>query len=157
MDISLKEVDFRNPDLLHLITKLDQYLYEIYPADEVFGVDFSDPRIAEIIFVIAYDSDVPVGCGAIRRVDHDVVELKRFFVEVDYRKRGIAGKILRYLEERAINLNYGVIRLETGAPQSESIYFYKKHGYTEIERYGEYVACESSLCYEKQLSSSEDL
>lgn len=112
MDITIQEVDFSNPDLLNLITKLDQYLYEIYPADEVFGVDFSDPRIAEIIFVIAYDAHVPVGCGAIRRIDHNTVELKRFFVEVEYRNRGIAGKMLRYLEEKSSNLNYRIIRLE---------------------------------------------
>jgi putative acetyltransferase len=48
-------------------------------------------------------------------------------------------------------MNYQFIRLEAGAPQPEALHFYKKHDYYEIDRYGEYVACDSSLCFEKRL------
>ena len=42
------------------------------------------------------------------------------------------------------------IRLEAGAPQPEAIAFYKKHGYYEIEKFGEYVECESSFVMRNQ-------
>ncbi|WP_256709793.1 GNAT family N-acetyltransferase [Paenibacillus sp. FSL H8-0548] len=154
MAIQIKQVDpLQNRDLLQLISSLDQYLFERYPTDEVFGVDFSDPSIKDTIFMIAYDGERAAGCGAIRPIRTDAVELKRFFVEPEYRQQGIGALILSRLEELARELNYNILRLETGAEQPESITFYKKHGYYEIERYGEYANCESSLCYEKRLSS----
>ena len=148
--VTLHEVESNNTDLLYLISKLDQYLYERYPSDEVYVIDFSDPDISKTIFVVAYDNEMPIGCGAIRPLDEVTVELKRFFVEPDYRKQGIAGMILNYLHEKAYSLAFSTIRLETGAQQPEAISFYKKHGYVEIEKFGEYVDCGSSLCFEKQ-------
>lgn len=153
MTILIKQVDpLQNHDLMQLISSLDQYLFERYPSDEVFVVDFSDPKINDTIFMMAYDGARPVGCGAIRPIASEVVELKRFFVVPEYRQQGIGALILTQLEAVACELNYSVLRLETGAQQPESIKFYKKHGYYEIERYGEYASCESSLCYEKRLS-----
>ncbi|CAG7606886.1 hypothetical protein PAESOLCIP111_00902 [Paenibacillus solanacearum] len=35
--------------------------------------------------------------------------------------------------------------------QPEAIRFYRKHGYKEIDRFGAYVDCEASLCYEKHI------
>ncbi|BBI34497.1 GNAT family N-acetyltransferase [Cohnella abietis] len=155
MAINIRQVDANNnADLLNLIEKLDQYLFERYPADEVFVIDFTDSSsISDTIFMIAYDDERPVGCGAIRPIESNVIELKRFYVEPEYRKQGIAGKILNQLEEKGRDLNYSILRLEAGEQQPEAIHFYKKHGYYEIERYGEYVNCESSLCFEKQLGN----
>lgn len=60
-------------------------------------------------------------------------------------------QILTKLESIAREMAYVAIKLETGDQQPEAISFYKKHGFIEIDRYGEYVDCESSLCYEKVL------
>jgi putative acetyltransferase len=149
--ITIIQVSPSNNDLINLIEKLDQYLLERYPPDEVFVIDFSDPDIAATIFMIAYEDSQPLGCGAIRPIESDVIELKRFFVDPAYRKQGIAGNILAQLEKKARDLNYSTIRLEAGEQQLEALHFYKKHGYYEIERYGEHVNCGSSLCFEKQL------
>ncbi|QHW33429.1 GNAT family N-acetyltransferase [Paenibacillus rhizovicinus] len=147
----LRDVEINNPDLLQLIARLDAYLYEIYPPEEVFVVDLDDPHLSDIHFVVAYVDGNPVGCGAIKEIDEASTELKRFYVEPAYRNQGIAGRLLRYLEEKARGLRYAEIRLETGIPQVEAVAFYKKNGYSSIEPYGEYIGCPSSLCFEKQL------
>jgi putative acetyltransferase len=77
--------------------------------------------------------------------------LKRFFVASDFRRKGIAQQILNSLETKAKKLNFKSIKLETGAKQYEAVNFYKKHGYVEIDRFGFYIDCELSLCFEKQL------
>jgi putative acetyltransferase len=136
-------------DLIGLIAKLDKDLYQRYPEDEVHVVDFADPSIAEIVFIVAYLNDTPVGCGAIRPIDADSTELKRFYVEPDFRKQGIAKQMLSLLEEQAKALHFTCIKLETGAAQPEAVNFYEKHGYKAIDKFGEYVDCKSSLCYEK--------
>jgi putative acetyltransferase len=147
--IQLQIVHHTSSDLKGLITKLDEELYQRYPADQVHVVDFTDPKIAEIVFVVAYLDGIPVGCGAIRPIDAEVTELKRFYVELAHRQQGIAKRILVFLEAQAKTLQFKTIVLETGTEQPEAVSFYEKHGFLTIEKFGEYVDCESSLCYEK--------
>ncbi|MEX1030676.1 MAG: GNAT family N-acetyltransferase [Paenibacillaceae bacterium] len=149
--IKLVTVEPTHADLAVLIRKLDAYLDEMYPADEVFKVDFDSPKVNHITFVLAYCDDVPVGCGAISPLGEGVTELKRFYVEPAYRRHGIAIQILNMLETKARESDYMTMKLETGDQQPEAINFYKKHGFREIDKYGEYVDCTSSVCYEKQL------
>ncbi|OAB45569.1 GNAT family N-acetyltransferase [Paenibacillus antarcticus] len=151
MTIKIVEVSSNHADLAIIIKKLDEYLLQKYPAEEIFGVDFSEPKVNDITFIVAYLNEVPVGCGAIREIDKESTELKRFFVEQDFRNRGIAYEILMELELRAKTLGYTCIKLEAGEPQTEALSFYRKNGYYQIDRFGEYVACESSICYEKKL------
>jgi putative acetyltransferase len=147
--IHLEIVHQTSTDLKGLIAKLDEDLYQRYPADEVHVVDFTDPRIDEIVFVVAYLNETPVSCGAIRPIDAETTELKRFYVEPAFRKQGIAKRMLDFLEEQAKALRFKVIKLETGAEQPEAIIFYEKYGFRAIDKFGEYVDCISSLCYEK--------
>lgn len=151
-DLEIVVVEPSASDLLLLIKRLDEELLDRYPAQEVHGINFEDPKTNEIVFVVAYLKGTPVGCGAIRPLDHESTELKRFFVERAYRQMGIAARILTFVEERARILDFKVIKLETGIEQPEAIKFYKKHGYEEIEKFGEYKDCEMSLCYEKRLA-----
>jgi GNAT superfamily N-acetyltransferase len=150
-DLKLVDAAADNTDLARLIKKLDEDLLTRYPADEIFGVDFDDPKINEVVFVIAYSGEIPVGCGAIRPIDDDSTELKRFYVEREYRNKGIAKQILSALEAKAKERGFNRIKLEAGAKQPEALNFYIKQGYYEIDKFGEYIECESSLCYEKRI------
>lgn len=151
-NLTVKVVSPEHEDLANLIQKLDEELLERYPAEEIFGVDFSDPTIRDAVFVVAYHEDQPVGCGGIRPIDEVSTELKRFYVDKSLRKLGIAGRMLEALESEAKNRSFTTIKLETGTEQPESVHFYKKHGFYEIDKFGEYVDCPSSLCFEKQLA-----
>lgn len=79
------------------------------------------------------------------------MELKRFYVDLDCRKLGIATRMLLFLEGKAVAAGYGEIRLETGIKQPEAIGLYVKHGYRPIELFGPYVGDPDSLCYGKIL------
>ncbi|SEL65917.1 N-acetylglutamate synthase, GNAT family [Paenibacillus sp. cl141a] len=152
-DITMTLVRETHKDLQELIAKLDDYLSTLYPAEGIFGLDLADPKVREMLFVVAYHDGQPVGCGAIRPLDAESVEIKRFFVDVPYRNRGVASRILLFLEEQAKTRGYRFSRLETGEPQKESVHFYKKLGYAQIEPFGEYIGSEYSLCFEKSLTS----
>jgi len=149
--IILMDVKSGHPDLNKLLQKLDDYLYTLYPTEEVFTIDLETLSIRDVQFVIAYLDEQAVGCGAIKEINKDEIELKRFFVRDDYRNQGIAGEILKNLEKKAKNQNYYLMKLETGDQQVEAINFYRKNGYVEIDRFGEYVDCPSSICMEKRL------
>lgn len=150
--VKVEVVSADDPRLGALIVKLDRELLETYSAEDIFGVDLENTEeTADMVFAVAYVGEVPAGCGAIRPLDAVSVELKRFFVDPSFRQQGIASTILRFLEERAQSDGYSVLRLETGALLLEAVGLYKKFGFHVIERYGQYVDSEQSLCMEKRL------
>lgn len=151
MILEIKLVPHTDPILQALIAKLDQDLLERYPIEEIHFVDFSDHSVERITFAVVFEGSVPVGCGALRPIDEERTELKRFFVDQNYRNRGIATKLLTFLEKHAQDLGNRIIRLETGAPQPEAIALYTKYGYYPIPCYGEYIGSKGSLCFEKKI------
>ena len=151
MDIVLKEIGADHEDLHGLIDRLDGEIGEMYPAEGIFGVDFSDPKVHEMVFVVAYAGGRAVGCGGIRALDGDSVELKRFFVDRAYRGQGIASRLLAYLEGVAKDKGYRLVKLETGPKQLEAIALYEKYGYRQIPLFGEYNDSRYSVCYEKAI------
>ncbi|MBD0383019.1 GNAT family N-acetyltransferase [Paenibacillus sedimenti] len=151
MSIDIQLVKHTDPKLLALIAKLDQDLMQRYPIEEIHFVDFNDPSVERITFAVAFEGEMPVGCGALRPIDADSTELKRFFVDKEYRNRGIASQLLSFLEAQALEAGNHIIRLETGAAQPEAIALYTKYGYYPIEPFGEYIDSPGSLCYEKKL------
>ncbi|MBJ6360372.1 GNAT family N-acetyltransferase [Paenibacillus sp. GCM10012307] len=151
LPVEIQDVPTNHPELAPLITQLDRYLFELYPPEEVFIIDEEKAIKNEMQFIIAYIDNLAVGCGAIMRLDDKYAELKRFFVDPSVRNRGLARTLLSELERRARDKQFDYLRLETGAKQVEAVRFYIKHEFYEIPKFGEYVDCPSSLCYEKKL------
>ena len=48
-------------------------------------------------------------------------------------------------------MGFKVLRLETGKRQSEALDLYRKVGYYDILKYGEYIDNPHSVCMEKNL------
>src|SRR6185503_16299650 len=99
----------------------------------------------------------PVACGAFRPLEGNVAEIKRMFVVPDHRGRGYSKAILRELERLARENGYTTVRLETGDRQPEAIGLYQRSGYHRIPNFGIYVEDQRSVCFEKQLSSPDDV
>lgn len=139
-----------NPDFIKLVMFLDAELAIADGKDHSFYSQFNKiDKIRDVI--LAYECEIPVGCGAIKEYKPDTMELKRMFVSPGSRNKGIASKILSELEEWAIELSYTKCILETGKRQPEAIGLYKKKGYTSIQNYGQYEGVENSVCFEKDL------
>ncbi|MNU67975.1 putative phosphinothricin acetyltransferase YwnH [compost metagenome] len=149
--LSIEQVSSTDSRLHTLIEELDCELRLRYPGEPIFGIDFSDPAVKSITFVIALWNGKPVGCGATRPLNQEVTELKRFYVKEEYRGRGIASSMLEKLEQHACKGGYLGIRLQTGINQPEAIALYEKYGYERISTFGEYTQTEVSVCYEKPI------
>ncbi len=102
--------------------------------------------------MVAYQQDVPVGCGAIKQYADQTTEVKRMFVRPEYRGQGIAAQILAELEKWAHELGYAECILETGKKQPEAIRLYQKSGYNQIPNYGQYAGVENSVCMIKKVA-----
>ena len=110
------------------------------------------PDIQEgTVFLVAWHSEEPIGCGAIADLGGGIAELKRMFVRTRFRNQGIARQLLAALEQHARDRGYTEIRLETGSRQPEAVKLYESSGYLSIPRFGPYVDDPSSVCYAKSL------
>ena len=89
-----------------------------------------------------------VGCGAIRPLSNEVAELKRMYSK--YNRKGIGKGVFVYLENKAIELGYKEIWLETRRLNYEACTFYIKNNYKEISNYGKYIGNEKATCFGKK-------
>lgn len=150
MNITTLRTNSDNIDFIELVKYLDADLAEKDGTDHSFYAQFN--KINKIKHaIIAYENDIPVGCGAIKEFAANTMEIKRMFTITESRGKGIATKILTGLENWAIELSYQKCVLETGKRQPEAIELYKKNGYNIIPNYGQYVGIENSVCFEKVL------
>jgi GNAT superfamily N-acetyltransferase len=146
----LKRTNSDDPDFINLIVLLDKDLAIRDGDDHAFYNQFNKTdKIKHVI--VFYENDIAVGCGAFREKETDTAEIKRMFVNPDYRKRGIASKVLAELEIWAKEVNYIYTILETGKNQPEAINLYQKSGYTIIPNYPPYEEMENSVCMKKTL------
>ena len=76
----------------------------------------------------------PVGCGALKRTDGGIGEIKRMWTDGEARGLGIARRILRKLEDEARILGLECLRLETNRTLVEAQSLYRKQGYMEVAR-----------------------
>lgn len=136
-----------------LIESLNAELLARYPEEGAthFRLDVDEVAPGRGAFVVAYRADDPVGCGAIRRIDDDVAEIKRMYVVPEARGARLAAAILAALEAEARALAVARLVLETGERQPEAIALYRRAGFVVIPRFGEYVDSALSLCMAKAL------
>jgi putative acetyltransferase len=110
-----------NDDARNLIRQLDEEILRRYPAlEKTHGLHPGDLRDPSFTFLVARLDGRAVGCGALRGIERDVGEVKRMFVVPEFRGLGIARRILKALESRARELDYSLVRLETGDQQPET-------------------------------------
>lgn len=103
------------------------------------------------VFLVGYISQVPVGCCSVCVIEAGIGEIKRVFVRPQYRRKGIAEHMMERLEKHAVESGFKFLRLETGYKQPEAIAMYRKLGYYDIPKFGEYINDPNSVCMEKRL------
>ena len=148
---TLKRTTSDDLDFQNLVTLLDIDLKIRDGEDHAFYARFN--KIDSIRnAVVYYDAEVAIGCGAFKKYDNQTVEIKRMFVQPEFRGKGIGHAILEELETWSVELNYSECILETGIKQPEAIRLYRKAGYVIIPNYGQYENVETSVCMKKSIS-----
>ncbi len=148
--ILLKRTNSDNPDFQRLVGELDKYLAIRNGDSNNFFVQFNQiDQIKHVMLV--YEDEHAVGCGAMKEYDPNTMEIKRMFVPIGNRGKGIATTALNELERWAKELGYSKCILETGDDMNEAIGLYKKCNYKIIPNYGQYENVADSICLEKEI------
>lgn len=150
MTVTIKRTDNSDKDFNMLVSLLDMDLLERYKEKQAEYDKYNKIENLDTV-VVAYDGNKPVGCGCFKQFANDTVEIKRMYVQPEYRQKGIGAMILRELEKWAREKGFNYAVLETAQKQPEAIHLYHKSGYTVIDNYGQYVNMPLSICLKKSL------
>jgi len=152
-DLTVRSEPIASPTAQALIARLNAELQGRYPEEGAnhFRLDPQEVAPGRGAFLIATLDGTPVGCGAVRRVDDGIAEIKRMFVDPSHRGQGIGAAILAALETEARGLGARRLVLETGHRQPEAIALYHRAGFTDTPAFGEYVGSRLSVCMSKDL------
>ena len=89
------------------------------------------------MLLLAVSDGEPVACGGLQRLDARTAEIKRMWVHPDWRGAGLGGRMLRALEQAAVDRGHAVVRLDTNSVLTDAVTMYRRAGYTEIDRYND--------------------
>lgn len=148
--IDLRRCNSENTDFKNHIRLLDSELDNRYGVLQKQYDGYNKIELLETA-VIAYDESIPFGCGCFKKADDSTVEMKRVFVQSDYRGKGFASAILEELERWAKEKGFLYSILETGVKQHEAISLYQKKGYVITDNFGQYIGNQNSICMKKSL------
>ena len=141
-----------------LIAELNAELSRTYPEPGAnhFGLDPDEVAEGHGAFLLVCRGGVPVGCGAVRRLDAETGELKRMYVSPAVRGAGLGRRLVAALEAEARALGVRRLVLETGTRQLAAMALYRATGFHPIPLYGEYLdSPETSVCLGKEISSNQ--
>jgi putative acetyltransferase len=140
-----------SPAAQKLIAGLDADIRSRYPGEPVNGIDVAAFESAGGVFVVGYEGDLPVACGAFRPFE-GAAEIKRMFVAKKFRGRGLSRQILAFLVVEAARRGFARAILETGRQMTEALGLYRSEGFSEIPVFGPYIGDPKSICFEKHLA-----
>jgi putative acetyltransferase len=99
---------------------------------------------------VELDSAYCVGCVAARFYrEQTYAEIKRLYVDEDYRGHGLAKTLMAEIESGILEQGIDCARLEMGIYQPEANALYRSLGYREISPFGDYLLDPLSQFLEK--------
>lgn len=148
--IKIIKTNQKDKVFINLIAKLDSELWQRYGAEQQEYDELNSELVLDKVFLAMHKDDY-TGCGSYQKYKAEVAEIKRVYVQPEYRGRGISKMLIKEIEVAAKDDGYLKCILETGPKQHEAIGLYEKLGYKKIENYGHYKGMDLSICYEKEL------
>ena len=101
-------------------------------------------------FLIGQYQNKLVAMGALRKTSEDRAEVKRMRVHPDYQGKGFGQAIYDQLENRARDLGYTTLHLDTSIKQQPAQKLYLKNGFSEVRR--GMIQTLEVIFYEKKLA-----
>ena len=143
------------PEVMSLLEALNEALFEGYTAEQRHALSVDALFQPPVRFFIARSGQEAVACGGVAFLD-GFAELKRMFAKPSVRGTGVAGAVLKHLEDEARQAGETILRLETGVYQKEALRFYEKAGFRRCEAFGAYrdlpaQSIATSIFFEKRL------
>ena len=152
MKIDYKRTDGSNEDFHKFYLKTEEFYSSIVGGLKNRAA-FVPYNISESItdVLIASVSGVAVGCAGLKAYSDSDVEIKRVWVDPEFRGNHISTAMMDALEKKASELGFKRAILQTRPQMEEAVHLYTKRGYVLIENYPPYDKLDGAVCYAKDL------
>lgn len=101
--------------------------------------------------LVAYIDDVPVACTGFKKYSESDMEIKRVWVEPEYRGHHIAVDMIKRIEDKAKRQGFRRAILQTREIMKAAVELYEKLGYHRINNYPPYDKLDGAICFAKEL------
>jgi ribosomal protein S18 acetylase RimI-like enzyme len=105
-----------------------QYVERVFPT-------FTAIKASEGIIYLLVSEDRVVGMGAVRKLEDGAGEIKRMYIKPELQGKGLGKEMMGRLEEKARELGYSTLRLDTAWFLEAAVHVYRRAGFVEREKY----------------------
>jgi GNAT superfamily N-acetyltransferase len=107
-------------------------------SDEAKHVTLDEFLPPKGLYLVARAEDHLVGGVGLRQISDPALEcgeVKRLWVRPDFRRRGVGFALMNEIEDRARQLGYRRLYLESGYAQPEALELYRGSGWDAVDEY----------------------
>lgn len=134
-----------------LIAALNDYLFSLTPPEHCFHMTVEQMSGPDTTVFIARENGKAVGCGALRRDEDGIAEVKRMFTVPEQQGKGIGGRILDQIIALARKEGFKRLVLETGDRHPAAWRVYERAGFTRCGPVLDYPDTTWSVFYDMEL------
>ena len=148
--MEIRFVTAQSADFRALAAQLDAYYFTLVGDIQL---QYAEPNRPENMnaLLVAYEDAMPVACGAWKAVDDRTAEIKRIYVQPQYRRRGLATALIRALEEDVLRCGRHKLILETAVDTTSAHELYLSLGYRLRDYYGSPAGADNCMCFQKEI------
>jgi len=111
--------------------------------------EYSSPDGA--LLLAEFDGKI-AGCIALRKISDKICEMKRLYVRDEYKGKRIGYALIKQIIDKAKNIGYRYMRLDTLPSMKKAICLYRSLGFVNIDPY-RYNPVEGAMFMELDLKS----
>ncbi len=134
-----------------LIAELNVVLLELTPPEFCFHMTVEEMAEPDTTVFVARDQGVAIACGALKRHEGGIGEVKRMYTRPSHRGRQIGVAIVARLEALARAEGMTSLVLETGDRHPAAWAVYERAGFSRCGPVLDYPDSQWSVFYEKPL------
>ncbi|MEM7295327.1 MAG: GNAT family N-acetyltransferase [Pseudomonadota bacterium] len=148
--ITVAPGDPRELEATALLKASHALMQSLFPPEDNFYLDIDALLSPSVRFFVARKAATTVGTGALA-LKEGYGEVKSMFVAQAARGLGVAGALLEAIESAAREAGLPALKLETGDVLHAAHRLYRRHGFSDCPRFGDYPEANSSIFMEKLL------
>ena len=140
-----------NKDFQSFYQKTEEYYSKIAGGLEN-RKDFVPYNISDTIEVvlIAFIDNKAIACAGLKRYSDTDAEIKRVWVEPEFRGNHISADMMDLLEKKALEQGFKRTILQTRPQMESAIHIYTMLGYEKIDNYPPYDKLDGAICLAKK-------
>lgn len=104
-------------------------------------------------FAVLEHEGTIVGSYGLFRVNESECELRKMYLSPGFRRKGLGKLLLEHALEKAKELKYDVVNLETASVLKEAIALYRKYGFVPYK--AEHLSARCDQAYRKEIETSK--